>query len=270
MLLIVKYSEYDYVMSDIYLVHICTGRIYYKKTDIYYKKTNPQSALSWIAFSQWHKKIIGRPPLCKRSNLKRNLIKFQVSPAPNQDVKIVVFFSWVCTLMFDFTYTSHKYHTHDTHSTSTNRTNHIKITDAYEQTSGQGRLFLWLRETAYNPQRRRRLSRTQRELNSQSSDRGNIVRCQLSSTFDSRHRDCPNKHSPKGGDNPSEMNMFNIGIRTQCAMAQGNTETDKYAAFALTNLITTCRLQNKHALILAVIRIARNWSTSGCAPPPNE
>ena len=83
------------------------------------------------------------------------------------------------------------------------------------------------------------LSRTQRELKSQSSDRGNIVKCQLSSTFDSRHRDCPNKYSPKGGDNPSEMNMFNIGIRTQCAMAQGNTETDKYAAFALTNLITT-------------------------------
>ena len=37
MLLIVKYSEYDYVMSDIYLVHICTERIYYKKTNIYYK-----------------------------------------------------------------------------------------------------------------------------------------------------------------------------------------------------------------------------------------
>ena len=87
-----------------------------------------------------------------------------------------------------------------------------------------------------------KLSRTQRGLNSQSSDRGNIVSCQLSSTFDSRHRDCANKHSPKGGDNPSEINMFNIGIRTQCAMAQGNTETDKYTAFA-TNLITTCRLK---------------------------
>ena len=118
--------------------------------------------------------------------------------------------------------------------------------------------FLWLRETAYNPQIRRKLSRTQRELNSRSSDRGNIVSCQLSSTFDSRHRDCANKNSPKGGDNPSEMNMFNIGIRSKCAMAQGNTETDQYAAFALTNLITTCRLQNGHVLIVAVIRIARN------------
>ena len=88
-----------------------------------------------------------------------------------------------------------------------------------------------------------KLSRTQRGLSSQSSDRGNIVSCQLSSTFDSRHRDCANKHSPKGGGDPSEMNMFNIGIRTQCAMAQGNTKTDKYTAFALTNLITTCRLK---------------------------
>ena len=57
-----------------------------------------------------------------------------------------------------------------------------------------------------------KLSRAKRGLNSQSSDRGNIVTCQLSSTFDSRHRDCANKHSPKGGDNPSEMNMFNIGM----------------------------------------------------------
>ena len=103
-----------------------------------------------------------------------------------------------------------------------------------------------------------KLSRTQRRLNSQSSERGNIVSCQLSSTFDSRHRDCANKHSPNGGDNPSEMSMFNIGIRTQCAMAQGNTETDKYTAFALTNWITACRLQTGHVLILAVIRIARN------------
>ena len=53
-----------------------------------------------------------------------------------------------------------------------------------------------------------KLSWTQRGLNSQSSDRGNIVSCQLSSTFDSRHRDCTNKESPKGGDNPSEINMF--------------------------------------------------------------
>ena len=56
--------------------------------------------------------------------------------------------------------------------------------------------FLWLRETAYNP----KLSRTQPGLNSQSSERGNIFSCQLSSTFDSRHRVCANKHSPKGGD----------------------------------------------------------------------
>ena len=52
-----------------------------------------------------------------------------------------------------------------------------------------------------------KLSRAQRGLNSQSSDRGNIVSCQLSSKFDSRHRDCANKHSPKGGDNPSGMSM---------------------------------------------------------------
>ena len=64
---------------------------------------------------------------------------------------------------------------------------------------------------------------------------------------------------PKAGDNPSEMNMFNIGIRTQCAMAQGNTETDKHTAFALTNLITTCRLQTGHVLILAVIRITYTY-----------
>ena len=125
--------------------------------------------------------------------------------------------------------------------------------------------FFWLRETAYNQQRSRQIV-----ADPQSSDRGNIVSCQLSSTFDSRHRDCANKQSPKGGDNPSEMNMFNIGICTQCAMAQGNTETDKYTAFALTNLITTRRLQTGHVLILAVIRIARNRSTSGCAPPPSE
>ena len=115
-----------------------------------------------------------------------------------------------------------------------------------------------------------KLSRTQRRSNSQSSDRGNIASCHLSSTFDSRHRDCTNKHSPKGVDNPSEMNMFNIGICTQCAMAQRNTDTDKCTAFALTNLITTCKLQTGHILILAVIRIVRNWSTSGCAPPPSE
>ena len=42
---------------------------------------------------------------------------------------------------------------------------------------------------------------------SQRSDRGNIVSYQLSSTLDSRHIDCANKHSPKGGDNPSGMNM---------------------------------------------------------------
>ena len=47
-----------------------------------------------------------------------------------------------------------------------------------------------------------KLSRAQWGLNSQSSDRGNIVSCQLSSTFDSRHRDCANKHSPKGGGQP--------------------------------------------------------------------
>ena len=38
-------------------------------------------------------------------------------------------------------------------------------------------------------------------------------------------------------------------------MAQGNTETDKYTAFALTILIAGCRVQNGHVLILAVIRI---------------
>ena len=61
-----------------------------------------------------------------------------------------------------------------------------------------------------------KLSRTQRGLNLQSSDRGNIFSCQLFSTFDSHHRDCANKHSPKGRHNPSEMNMFNIGTRTLC------------------------------------------------------
>ena len=63
--------------------------------------------------------------------------------------------------------------------------------------SGCGKWPITHKETA-------KLLRTQRGLNSQSSDRGNIVSCQLSSTFDSRHRDCANKHSPKGGDNPSE------------------------------------------------------------------
>ena len=181
----------------------------------------------------------------------------------------------MCTLLFDFTYTD-TIHI-DTHSTSTNHTNHIKTTEACEQTSGQGRLraietdkHIFIYYHTHTHKEADKLSRTQWGLNSQSSDKGNVVSCQLSSTFDSRHRDCANKQSPKGGDNLSEMNMFNIGICTQCAMAQGNTETDRYTAFALTNLITTCRLQTGHVLILAVIRIARNWSTSGWAPPPSE
>ena len=117
-----------------------------------------------------------------------------------------------------------------------------------------------------------KLSRAQWGLNSQSSDKGNIVSCQLSSTFDSRHRDCANKHSPKGGGQPfwNEHVFISTSVYTQCAMAQGKTERDKYTAFALTILITKYKVQTGHVLILAVIRIARNWFTSGWAPPPSE
>ena len=119
-----------------------------------------------------------------------------------------------------------------------------------------------------------KLSRAQQVMNSQNSDRGNIVSYQLSSTFDSRHRDCANKHSPnlRRGTTLLEWTCvyLNIGIHTQCAMAQWKTERDKYTAFALTILITKCRVQTGHVLILAVIRIARNWFTSGWAPPPSE
>ena len=63
---------------------------------------------------------------------------------------------------------------------------------------------------------------------------------------------------------------FNTGIHTRCVMAQGNTETDKYTAFALTILIAKCRVQTGHVLILAVMIIARNWFTSGWATLPSD